>query len=324
MASTTKIPLPLGIALGLVAGLAIPAQARVNGQLALEMRDGLGAAVLSFSVGLVVMAVLSGALRRGRDGLVQLRHSVRERRFPLWYMAAGCVGAYYVLGQSFAAPFTGLALFTVANVTGLTLSGLLVDRLGIGPGGRRDINGIRIVGSVLTVAAVVWTVSPRMATASDGGLSGLLLLLLPLTAGFLMSFQQAMNGTATVHYGTPITATLVNFIAGWIVLLAAWLVSAASKGWPESLPSAGWYYLGGPLGCVFIGLGAVVVRHLGVLLAGLAMVSGQLLGSLAMDLAFPAPGSVVTGITVLGTLLTLLAVSVAALPTSARMPWERR
>ena len=29
-----------------------------------------------------------------------------------------------------------------------------------------------------------------------------------------MSFQQAMNGTATVHYGTPIAATLVNFIAG--------------------------------------------------------------------------------------------------------------
>ena len=168
MASTTKVPLPLGLALGLVAGVAIPSQSRVNGQLALEMGDGLGAALLSFSVGLVLMVALSVALRRGREGLVQLRHSVRERRFPLWYMAAGCVGAYFVLGQGIAAPFTGLALFTVANVTGLTLSGLLVDRLGIGPGGRKDITGIRIIGSVLTVAAVVWTVSPRIGTASDG------------------------------------------------------------------------------------------------------------------------------------------------------------
>ena len=32
-------------------------------------------------------------------------------------------------------------------------------------------------------------------------------LLLPVLAGFLMSFQQAMNGTATMHYGTPIAAT---------------------------------------------------------------------------------------------------------------------
>ncbi|GER22612.1 membrane protein [Zafaria cholistanensis] len=324
MASTTKIPLPLGIALGLVAGIAIPGQSRINGQLALEMGDGLGAALLSFSVGLVLMAVLSLALRRGRSGLAQLRHAVRERRFPLWYMAAGCVGAYFVLGQGFAAPFTGLALFTVANVTGLTVSGLLVDRLGIGPGGRKDITGIRIIGSVLTVGAVVWTVSPRMGGEAGDGPQGLLLLLLPLTAGFLMSFQQAMNGTATVHYGTPLTATLVNFLAGWIVLLAAWLALVAPAGWPRALPDAWWYYLGGPLGCIFIGLGAVVVRHLGVLLAGLSMVSGQLLGSLALDLVFPAPGSVVTGVTVLGTALTLLAVSVAALPAAARMPWERR
>ena len=39
-----------------------------------------------------------------------------------------------------------------------------------------------------------------------------------------MSFQQAMNGTATVHYGTPIAATLVNFIAGTAVLWLAWLI----------------------------------------------------------------------------------------------------
>ena len=59
----------------------------------------------------------------------------------------------------------GVALFTVATVTGQTLSGLLVDRLGIGPAGKKSITGIRVLGSVLTIAAVAWAVSPRFGGA---------------------------------------------------------------------------------------------------------------------------------------------------------------
>ncbi len=59
----------------------------------------------------------------------------------------------------------GVALFTVATVTGQTLSGLLVDRMGIGPAGKRSITGIRVIGSILTVAAVAWAVSPRFSGA---------------------------------------------------------------------------------------------------------------------------------------------------------------
>ena len=114
----------------------------------------------------------------------------------------------------------GVALFTVATVTGQTLSGLLVDRMGIGPAGKRSITGIRVIGSVLTVAAVAWAVSPRFTGAGgSGGAAGARAA--SVLAGFLMSFQQAMNGTATMHYGTPIAATLVNFIAG-----------ASCCGWP--------------------------------------------------------------------------------------------
>ena len=105
-----------------------------------------------------------------------------------------------------------------------------------------------------------------------------------------MSFQQAMNGTATVHYGTPIAATLVNFVAGTVVLWTAWGIKVAVAGPGNPLPGEWWYYLGGPMGCVFIGLGALLVRSLGVLVTGLGMIAGQLLGSLGLDLLVPAPG----------------------------------
>jgi len=313
MTHTPRLPLIAGLPMAIAAGLFIPLQGRINGALGVELGDGIAAAVVSFSTGLAVMAVISLALPKGRAGLARILPAVRERQFPPYYVLAGCIGALFVFAQSFTVALLGVALFTVAAVTGQTLSGLLVDRMGIGPAGKRPITGIRVLGSVLTVAAVAWAVSPRF-SAGETGLQLLLPVLLPVLAGFLMSFQQAMNGTATVHYGSPIAATLVNFIAGAALLWAAWLIKLAVAGAGNPLPAQWWYYLGGPLGCIFIGVGALLVRSLGVLVTGLGMIAGQLLGSLGLDLLFPVPGTVVALPTVLGTLLTLGAIILATLP----------
>src|SRR6478736_1415762 len=282
MTHAPRLPLPVGLLLAVSAGLLVPVQGRINGALGTTLADGLAAAVVSFSTGLALMIAISLLLPKGRAGLAEVLPALRERRFPRYYVLAGGIGALFVFAQSFTVGLLGVALFTVAAVTGQTLSGLLVDRMGIGPAGKRPITGIRVLGSVLTVAAVAWAVSPRF-SAGESGLQLLVPVMLPLLAGFLMSFQQAMNGTATVHYGTP-------------------------------LPAQWWYYLGGPLGCIFIGIGALLVRSLGVLVTGLGMIAGQLLGSLGLDLILPVPGTVIALPTVLGTILTLGAIVLATLP----------
>jgi bacterial/archaeal transporter family-2 protein len=317
--STHRLPLLAGLPLAVGAGLAIPLQGRINGALGARLNDGIAASVVSFSTGLVVMILISLLLPRGRAGLARILPAVRSRAFPRIYVLAGGIGALFVFAQSFTVGILGVALFTVATVTGQTVSGLLVDRLGIGPAGRKPVTGIRVIGCLLTIAAVAWAVSPRFSGGaggeSDGGPAALLLpLLLPVAAGFLMSFQQAMNGTATVHYGTPIAATLVNFVAGSVVLWTAYAIKLAVAGAGNPLPGEWWYYVGGPMGCVFIGLGALLVRSLGVLVTGLGMIAGQLLGSLALDVILPAPGTVVAPATVLGTILTLAAIILATLP----------
>lgn len=313
MPNAVRINPLIGLPLAVLAGTAIPAQARVNGALGEKLNDGLAAALVSFAVGLVVMTLISVVLPRGRAGAAQLLPALRERRFPRYYVLAGAIGGYFVLSQTLTVAVLGVAVFTVAAVAGQTMTGLVVDRLGIGPAGKKALTVMRVVGAVLTIAAVAWAVSPKLSGASS--MSELLLpVLLPLTAGMLMSFQQAMNGTTGMHYGTPITATLVNFIAGSSVLLLFWLAKVAVAGFGEPLPGEWYLYLGGPLGCVFIGLSALLVRSLGVLLTSLGMIGGQLVGSLLMDIFLPAPGSVVVTATVLGTFLTLAAIVVATLP----------
>lgn len=324
MTHAPRLPVAAGLSMAVAAGLAIPVQGRINGALGARLGDGIAAAVVSFSTGLVLMILVSLMLPRGRAGLARILPAVRQRLFPPYYVLAGGIGAFFVFAQSFTIGLLGVALFTVSTVTGQTVSGLLVDRLGIGPGGKKAVTGIRVIGCILTIAAVAWAVPPRFNGGGAGGSAGgpaagdpaqlILPVILPVLAGFLMSFQQAMNGTATMHYGTPIAATLVNFVAGTCVLWAAWLVKVAVAGVGNPLPEEWWYYLGGPMGCVFIGLGALLVRSLGVLVTGLGMIAGQLLGSLGLDLVVPAPGSVVEVPTVLGTLLTLGAIIVATLP----------
>ena len=260
------------------------------------------------------MAVISLALPKGRAGLARILPAVRERQFPPYYVLAGCIGALFVFAQSFTVGLLGVALFTVAAVTGQTLSGLLVDRMGIGPGGeeahhRHPGAGQRADRRRRRLGGVAHGSAP-----GNPGCSSWFPCCCPLLAGFLMSFQQAMNGTATVHYGSPIAATLVNFIAGAALLWVAWLVKLAVAGAGNPLPAQWWYYLGGPLGCVFIGVGALLVRSLGVLVTGLGMIAGQLLGSLGLDLILPVPGTVIALPTVLGTVLTLGAIILATLP----------
>ncbi|MDP9905348.1 DMT family transporter [Arthrobacter bambusae] len=310
---STSRPLLTGLLLAVANGTLLPVQGRINSALGAKLDDGVAAAVVSFTTGLVLIAVIGLALPKGRAGLRRIVPAVKERSFPRFYVVAGGIGALYVIAQSFTIGLLGVALFTVAVITGQTVSGLFVDRLGIGPGGKRSITGVRILGSILTIAAVAWAVSPRLGAAADVG-SLLFPILLPVVAGCLMSFQQAMNGTATVHYGSPIAATLVNFVAGTVILWIAWLIKASLLGPGHALPAEWWYYVGGPMGCVFIGLAALLVRSLGVLVTGLGMIAGQLLGSLALDLILPAPGTLVAFPTILGTLLTLFAIIVATLP----------
>jgi bacterial/archaeal transporter family-2 protein len=311
-----KLPLLLSLPLAVVTGLAIPLQGRINGALGARLQDGLAAALVSFSTGLAVMLVLCLLLRSGRAGLRAIRPVLRERKLPRWYLLAGCLGAFMVFSQGLTVSLLGIALFTVATVAGSSVSGLLVDRLGLGPAGRKQVTAMRVASALLTVIGVAWAVSPKFAAGPAA--DWLLPVLLPLAAGFLRSFQQAINAAQAVQFGSPLAATLINFAAGSLVLLVLWLAKVLLAGAGNPLPAEWWYYLGGPMGTVFVTVANILVRNLGVLLSGLGMIAGQLLGSLLLDLALPAAGTVITAATVSGTLVTLAAMVLATLPWPSR------
>lgn len=129
-----QLPAALGLAIALAAGVLMPIQGRINGALGRELGDPVAAALVSFGTGFILLLAGSLGLPAGRAGLAGIRRSIKTRAFPLWYLGAGAVGAFVVYGQALAVPLVGVALFTVAIVTGQTLGSLFVDRIASAPG----------------------------------------------------------------------------------------------------------------------------------------------------------------------------------------------
>jgi transporter family-2 protein len=149
--------------------------------------------------------------------------------------------------------------------------------------------------------------------------------LLPALAGVGTAWQQAVNGRvgeaardAGPALAGMLPAAMVNFVVGTVTLVLVTVAEVAIRGLPEPLPAQPWLYLGGALGVLFIGAAAVIVPITGVLLLGLGTVAGQLIGALLLDLFLPTGGDQLTATTLIGTALTLVAVTVIALPSRSR------
>jgi transporter family-2 protein len=213
-----------------------------------------------------------------------------------------------VASQGISAAALGVGVFTVAVVGGTAAGSLIMDRWGLGPGGRRPITTARVVGALACVAAV------GLAGHDQFGDSAMLsLVVLPVFAGAALAAQAALNGRIGVAAGSPLAATLVSFSFAGLTLCAALLGDIALRGAPPgSLPTEPWLYSGGLIGISVIALATVVVRHVGVLVFGLGSQTGQLLGALAVDaLVSGSPPPATTWIAVV---ITLAAVALALRP----------
>lgn len=310
----TSLQRTIGLALALVSGLGVALQARINGELGARLGDGMLAAVISFGGGMLLLILMLGLMPRARAGFRRMATALREGSLKPWHILGGVGGGALVATQGLTVGSLGVALFTVGVVAGQTASGLLVDRLGLGPAGPQAPTWNRVLGVLLTIAAV--------GGALSGGIPrsvAIWLLVLPIIAGFGIAVQQAVNGRVRAAANNTITATFMNFAIGTTALVVFWLAGLPFHGLPTALPSDWWLYVGGAIGICFIAMAAYVVRWTGVLLLGLSTIAGQLIGAVLLDVIAPAHGEHLRTATLVGVVVTLIAIAITALPLRRRV-----
>lgn len=295
----------LALSATVAAGALVAVQQRVNGELGLELDSALLAALVSFLTGLVVVVAVVLSRPAARRALAAVR------QLPWWTRLGGLGGATLVAVGAAATPEIGVALLTVGLVAGQTSGGLLVDRVGLGPGGSHLLTWPRVAGAVLCLVAVGLGAQGRDARDANPWL-----LVLVVVAGLMIAVQQALNGRVRRTTGDAGVATLVNFVVGTVALGLGVALAVAVRGLPDAAwPGLDrWYlYLGGPIGATFVAVAAIVVHRLGVLRLGLAVIAGQLIGALLVDLVVPATDTGIAVPTAVGAALTLVAVAVSGL-----------
>lgn len=299
-----------------LAGTLGPMQSAVNGRLGTWLGDGHAAALISFGTGLVLMFVIVFSRRSTRQQALAIPRIIKERRIPWPNFLAGLCGAVIVLSEGVSVGGLGVATFQISLISGMVISGVVCDRLGVGTTVKQPLSFARVLGALLAVASTVIVISPNFEAPHV-----IALAILPFVGGLLAGWQPAGNSNVAKATGSMFVSIGWNFLVGFTALLIAYLVRAATSGVEFALPDTWWMYLGGPLGLMSIALMALLVRGLGLLLLGLASTAGQLIGSVLIDTVL---GQTVYAVTLVGTLVALVAAGIAMIPSRRAEAVEAR
>jgi transporter family-2 protein len=136
------------ILLVFIAGGAVALQAPTNAILARAGGSPILAALISFMVGTIALAVvwLASSNRPGTAAFGGL---------PWYAWVGGLYGATFVAVAAYAAPKIGLASLITIGIAGQMAMALLLDHLGAMGLNREPINFGRIAGALLVLAGVV-------------------------------------------------------------------------------------------------------------------------------------------------------------------------
>ncbi|MEH1512827.1 DMT family transporter [Cutibacterium avidum] len=300
----------LFVILTVLAGMLSPMQSAVNGQLGTEVGDGHLAATISFGCGLILMILIVLPDRAKRRALFALPRQARHCDVPWPNFVAGLCGVAVVLSEGISAGPLGVATFQTALISGMVISGIVCDRMGIGVEFKQPLSIARIIGAALAIVATLLVVSPNFQAPHAVALT-----ILPFVAGLLAGWQPAGNSNIGRLSGSMLVSITWNFFVGFTALLLVFLLRMAVGHAHFNLPGSWWMYLGGPLGLASIALMALLVRKLGLLLLALSSTAGQLLGSVLIDTLIPALGNEVYFVTVLGAAVALIASGIAMIPS---------
>jgi len=299
------IPRPLAILLSVLAGALIAFQSRVNGELAVALNDGLFAALLSFGIGTVLVALPFAVSGRERSKLLIAIKSL-GRQLPIWMTLGGFFGGFFVMMQGLVAPEIGLTLFTLAIISGQAAAALMVDSFGMLGLAKRRLSLARLAGAGIAIVGLVLSSGLGLQAVSG-------LIVLPFLAGFGTGLQQAINGRLATKTDSVLISTFINFVTGTVLIAVVVLAFEGVPDFSSGLPTNPVLYLGGLVGGIFIFIQVLVVRQIGVLALGLSLLLGQVVASLILDLIAPITESNFGLLTYLGAVLVVLGASMVVI-----------
>ncbi|ANF82620.1 hypothetical protein A3K93_10725 [Acinetobacter sp. NCu2D-2] len=147
ISSELLIFLPLSLLIGIV----LTFQTAINTQLRVYLYSPLQAALLSFLVGTIVLAIMVCFQNTEKPNLSQLLS------MPWYLWLGGCLGVYAISVSIYAAPKLGFLTLSGMVIFGQILMSMIVDQLGLLGNEKMPINWQRFLGGVVIFIGVLLT-----------------------------------------------------------------------------------------------------------------------------------------------------------------------
>lgn len=289
----------------------IAIQGKFNGDLSTAGAGPLVASSLAYAGALATVLLFLA-------GTGQLRASLSTIRSTgaLWWFAIGLCSVPIVVSMAVGIPVIGVALASVCAVAGQTVSGLVLDARGIGVDAPIRLTARRGVAGLCALLGLVIAVLTGPGPSTQTVLSAVIMGVFLFVGGLLLSVQTAGNGVVAAQTGNPLIPVVTSVAGGLIgVSLLTGAIALTGNLGEVALPSVTgqwWLYLGGPLGMVIATAAAFAVTRLGTFALTIAIVGGQLVTAVALDI-FGSVGA--SWSTALSLAIIAISVTLTVLPT---------
>ncbi len=134
------------ILLAIASGMALSAQAAINGQLGAKV-GVIESSLLTFSMGTVITGLLIFFIEPSYDATLL--------SVPKWQLAGALFGIVYMIVMVAAVPKVGVAIATVATILGQMIMSLIIDSQGWLGNARIELNYWRVAAMVCIAGALV-------------------------------------------------------------------------------------------------------------------------------------------------------------------------
>jgi transporter family-2 protein len=139
------LPLALGV------GIAMAFQTAINSQLREHLHSPLQAALLSFTVGTIVLALMVFFQSAEKPSVAELAN------IPWLLWIGGCLGVYAISMSIYTAPKLGFLTFSGLVIFGQLVISMLLDHFGWLGTDKTPINWQRLLGSIIIFVGVLLT-----------------------------------------------------------------------------------------------------------------------------------------------------------------------
>lgn len=138
----------ISVAVILAGGAMIALQGPINATLGRAVGSPVNAALISFLVGTLALALVAGVQRIAADPSL-------VRGLPWWAWIGGLCGAVFVTAATYAAPRIGVANMLTLGIASQLVMAVALDHAGVLGIPQRPLTGGRIAGIALVVVGAL-------------------------------------------------------------------------------------------------------------------------------------------------------------------------